>query len=68
MKRKLDEKGGMKNLQIGRGWLDQICPAPVFERLNRWQRQFDFHHGENWQVNMYNRFVMIERKLFTFAP
>ena len=36
----------MKNLQIGQGWLDATAAAPVFQRLGRGRRQFDFDHGD----------------------
>lgn len=35
LKGKLDQKDGVEDLQIRRGWLNRVCAVPVRERINR---------------------------------
>jgi len=44
-KEKLDQKNGVEDLQIRRGWLNRVCAVPLREGLDR----ADGHVKPRWQ-------------------
>ncbi len=68
MKGELDQKRGIKDLQIRRGWLDQIHTVPAFQRLDRADRQVYLKHSDCCQVDVeIDRLLMVKGNLFAFA-
>jgi len=68
MKGRLDQKCGIEDLQIRRGWFDPIRTAPISKWVDRTDREINWDRGDCRQPYVeFDRFLMVERNLFAFA-